>query len=233
MITWEIQDTKIAQFKGLSYDISAENSRNVIASLNIKLKAVNVGKTTLTGTTAEGKTVSCTIYVEPEMKVTAPVSIPDSDEITCKISLPKANKDYLDNYMKNLKHTIKNNDSTGSLTEDSFSYSISSDNTNASGILKVRASGSQGSADITFTSEGGFSKTVNVPIARDNISEYFVLRKDTNRFDHDHSTWGTADYSTDYLNLLLNMQSKHPVISKNRLLKRRGRGFKENFRFSR
>lgn len=54
------------------------------------------------------------------MKVTAPVSIPDSDEIICKISLPKANKDYLDNYMKNLKHTIKNNDSTGSLTEDSF-----------------------------------------------------------------------------------------------------------------
>ena len=132
LITWEIQDTKIAQFKGLSYDISAENSRNVIASLNIKLKAVNVGKTTLTGTTAEGKTVSCTIYVEPEMKVTAPVSIPDSDEIICKISLPKANKDYLDNYMKNLKHTIKNNDSTGSLTEDSFSYSISSDNTSAS-----------------------------------------------------------------------------------------------------
>ena len=217
LITWEIQDTKIAQFKGLSYDISAENSRNVIASLNIKLKAVNVGKTTLTGTTAEGKTVSCTIYVEPEMKVTAPVSIPDSDEIICKISLPKANKDYLDNYMKNLKHTIKNNDSTGSLTEDSFSYSISSDNTSASGILKVRASGSQGSADITFTSEGGFSKTVNVPIARDNISDYFVLRKDTNRFDHNPSTWGTADYSTDYLDLLLNMQSKHPVISKNRL----------------
>ena len=217
LITWEIQNTKIAQFKGFTYDISAENTRNVIASLNIKLKAVNVGKTTLTGTTAEGETASCTIYVEPEMKITAPVSIPDSDEIICKISLPEANKDYLDNYMKNLKYTIKNNDSTGSLTEDSFSYSISSDNTSASGTLKVTASGSQGSADITFTSEGGFSKTVNVPIARDNISDYFVLRKDTNRFAHNPSTWGTADYSTDYLDLLLNMQSKHPVISKNRL----------------
>ena len=107
-IKWTNSNSEVATVSGLDTGIADTGNNKV--SVMATVKALNVGTTTIEGTSPDGRKASFTINVEPEIKAISSLSISKTKEIeTFTISINNPDDNYLANYVNSLDIQMNNN----------------------------------------------------------------------------------------------------------------------------
>ncbi len=124
----------------------------------INLLTYDVGSTVITGTSVDGRKASVEVEVEPELSsVKNSINISKETLVTlCSVKLERANKNYLESFMKGLKAT-----SEGAVTVRDTRYIISEDGKSAEFSGYVNMIGTE-EGYVICTSKGG--QTVKLPV---------------------------------------------------------------------
>lgn len=157
LIKWESSNPSVAEIdqKSIGLIVSQDGSSG---SGWINLLTYDVGKTVITGTSVDGRKASVEVEVEPELS-----SVKNSINISketlvglCSVKLERANKEYLESFMKGLKAT-----SEGTVTVRDTRYIISEDGKSAEFSGYVNMIGTE-EGYVICTSKGG--QTVKLPV---------------------------------------------------------------------
>ena len=163
-IKWTVSDPEIIQIQDVSYDKN-KNVKGTTISIYLDIKATKPGNVTITGTTADGKTASATLYAEPEISLFQSTSSSGAkkDFFNCQVELNYDDKDYLEQFVKTLTVSGKNvNSEIGdvSISKESYGWLAKFD---------ITAIGT-GKTECTVRSPGGQFQTKSIDI--DNDSHY-------------------------------------------------------------
>ena len=209
-IKWESSNPFVAEIdqKSTGLIVSQDGSSG---SGWINLLTYDVGSTVITGTSVDGRKVSVEVEVEPELSlIKNSVSISKEALITlCFVKLEKANREYLEAFMKSLKTTVE-----GSVTIRDTRYIISEDGKSAEFAGYVNVGIEEG--NVLCTSKGG--QTVRLQISKKSsavtVPDYnyeAVLKKWMN----DKGTENSINYLTgdkNYLNTLMVAQTENSYL---------------------
>ena len=156
-IKWESSNPSVAEIdqKSTGLIVSQDGSSG---SGWINLLTYDVGKTVITGTSVDGRKASVEVEVEPELSsVKNSINISKETLVTlCSVKLERANKNYLESFMKGLKATSK-----GAVTVRDIRYIISEDGKSAEFSGYVNMIGTE-EGYVICTSKGG--QTVKLPV---------------------------------------------------------------------
>ena len=156
-IKWESSNPSVAEIdqKSTGLIVSQDGSSG---SGWINLLTYDVGKTVITGTSVDGRKASVEVEVEPELSsVKNSINISKETLVTlCSVKLERANKEYLESFMKGLKAT-----SEGAVTVRDTRYIISEDGKSAEFSGYVNMIGTE-EGYVICTSKGG--QTVKLPV---------------------------------------------------------------------
>ena len=156
-IKWESSNPPVAEIdqKSTGLIVSQDGSSG---SGWINLLTYDVGKTVITGTSVDGRKASVEVEVEPELiSVKNSINISKETLVTlCSVKLERANKEYLESFMKGLKAT-----SEGAVTVRDTRYIISEDGKSAEFSGYVNMIGTE-EGYVICTSKGG--QTVKLPV---------------------------------------------------------------------
>ena len=97
-IKWTVSDPSVVAVEGISSSYN-KNINGTSISIYLNLKALSLGKTIITGTLPDGKTATVECYSEPMVNLTKNSS---GTKFTCSAKIYSDNKDYLNDFMKNL-----------------------------------------------------------------------------------------------------------------------------------
>ena len=209
-IKWESSNPFVAEIdqKSTGLIVSQDGSSG---SGWINLLTYDVGSTVITGTSVDGRKASVEVEVEPELSlIKNSVSISKEALITlCFVKLEKANREYLEAFMKSLKTTVE-----GSVTIRDTRYIISEDGKSAEFAGYVNVGIEEG--NVLCTSKGG--QTVRLQISKKSsavtVPDYnyeAVLKKWMN----DKGTENSINYLTgdkNYLNTLMVAQTENSYL---------------------
>ena len=209
-IKWESSNPSVAKIDQKSTGLIVSQDGNS-GSAWINLLTYDVGKTVITGTSVDGRKASVEVEVEPELSlIKNSVSISKEALITlCFVKLEKANREYLEAFMKSLKTTVE-----GSVTIRDTRYIISEDGKSAEFAGYVNVGIEEG--NVLCTSKGG--QTVRLQISKKSsavtVPDYnyeAVLKKWMN----DKGTENSINYLTgdkNYLNTLMVAQTENSYL---------------------
>ena len=209
-IKWESSNPFVAEIDQKSTGLIVNQDGNS-GSAWINLLTYDVGKTVITGTSVDGRKASVEVEVEPELNLAQnSISISKEALVTlCSVKLKKANKEYLESFMKSLKTTVE-----GSVTIRDTRYIISEDGKSAEFAGYVNVGIEEG--DVLCTSKGG--QTVRLQISKKSsavtVPDYnyeAVLKKWMN----DKGTENSINYLTgdkNYLNTLMVAQTENSYL---------------------
>ena len=209
-IKWESSNPSVAKIDQKSTGLIVSQDGNS-GSAWINLLIYDVGKTVITGTSVDGRKASVEVEVEPELSlIKNSVSISKEALITlCFVKLEKANREYLEAFMKSLKTTVE-----GSVTIRDTRYIISEDGKSAEFAGYVNVGIEEG--NVLCTSKGG--QTVRLQISKKSsavtVPDYnyeAVLKKWMN----DKGTENSINYLTgdkNYLNTLMVAQTENSYL---------------------
>ena len=156
-IKWESSNPFVAEIdqKSTGLIVSQDGSSG---SGWINLLTYDVGKTVITGTSVDGRKTSVEVEVEPELSsVKNSINISKETLVTlCSVKLERANKEYLESFMKGLKAT-----SEGAVTVRDTRYIISEGGKSAEFSGYVNMVGTE-EGYVICTSKGG--QTVKLPV---------------------------------------------------------------------
>ena len=209
-IKWESSNPSVAEIDQKSTGLIVSQDGNS-GSGWINLLTYDVGSTVITGTSVDGRKASVEVGVEPELSlIKNSVSISKEALITlCFVKLEKANREYLEAFMKSLKTTVE-----GSVTIRDTRYIISEDGKSAEFAGYVNVGIEEG--NVLCTSKGG--QTVRLQISKKSsavtVPDYnyeAVLKKWMN----DKGTENSINYLTgdkNYLNTLMVAQTENSYL---------------------
>lgn len=209
-IKWESSNPSVAEIDQKSTGLIVSQDGNS-GSGWINLLTYDVGSTVITGTSVDGRKASVEVEVEPELSlIKNSVSISKEALITlCFVKLEKANREYLEAFMKSLKTTVE-----GSVTIRDTRYIISEDGKSAEFAGYVNVGIEEG--NVLCTSKGG--QTVRLQISKKSsavtVPDYnyeAVLKKWMN----DKGTENSINYLTgdkNYLNTLMVAQTENSYL---------------------
>ena len=209
-IKWESSNPSVAEIdqKSTGLIVSQDGSSG---SGWINLLTYDVGKTVITGVSVDGRKASVEVEVEPELSsVKNSINISKETLVTlCSVKLERANKEYLESFMKGLKAT-----SEGAVTVRDTRYIISEDGKSAEFAGYVNVGIEEG--NVLCTSKGG--QTVRLQISKKSsavtVPDYnyeAVLKKWMN----DKGTENSINYLTgdkNYLNTLMVAQTENSYL---------------------
>lgn len=186
-IKWTNSNPEVATVSGLDTGIAdtGNNRVSVMATVN----ALNVGSTTIEGTSPDGRKASFTINVEPEIKANTGKTISNETDLSVfSVTLNKPNKSYLQSFMNGIKTFYEFEDGLASFDISSPTIRISNDGLSAT--LSYHLIPKQ-SGNVTFTAQSSTGQKTNCSVTNniETIDSFFRLNVDTNQFRH---------YSTDY-----------------------------------
>lgn len=174
-IKWTNSNPDIATVSGL--DTGVADTGNNKVSVMATVKALNVGTTTIEGTSPDGRKASFTINVEPEIISGGSYQISRESEVTlCKIQLNSPNFEYLNDFAS--KITIKSNNN-GIFSVKDKTTKISDDYMSATIIYKLLPE-EKGSVIFSISSQLGQEVKTTV----DSVSKTFICEQDGNSFTH-------------------------------------------------
>ena len=209
-IKWESSDSSVAEVDQKSTGLIVSQDGNS-GSTWINLLTYDVGKTVITGTSVDGRKASLEVEVEPELNLAQnSISISKEALVTlCSVKLKKANKEYLESFMKGLKTTVE-----GTVSVRDTRYIISEDGKSAEFAGYVNVSTEDGY--IICKSKGG--QTVRLRISRKssavtvpNYNYEAVLKKWMN----DEGTENSINYlisNKNYINTLMVSQTENSYL---------------------
>ena len=156
-IKWESSNPSVAEIDQKSTGLIVSQDGNS-GSGWINLLTYDVGSTVITGTSVDGRKASVEVEVEPELSsVKNSINISKETLVTlCSVKLERANKNYLESFMKGLKAT-----SEGTVTVRDTRYIISEDGKSAEFSGYVNMIGTE-EGYVICTSKGG--QTVKLPV---------------------------------------------------------------------
>ncbi len=156
-IKWESSNPSVAEIdqKSAGLIVSQDGSSG---SGWINLLTYDVGRTVISGTSVDGRKASVAVEVEPELSpVNNSINISKETLVPlCSVKLEKANKEYLESFMKGL--SVANE---GAVTVRDTRYAISEDGKSAEFSAYVDLIGTE-EGYVICTSKGG--QTVKVPV---------------------------------------------------------------------
>ena len=157
LIKWESSNPSVAEIDQKSTGLIVSQDGNS-GSGWINLLTYDVGSTVITGTSVDGRKASVEVEVEPELSsVKNSINISKETLVTlCSVKLERANKNYLESFMKGLKATSK-----GAVTVRDIRYIISEDGKSAEFSGYVNMIGTE-EGYVICTSKGG--QTVKLPV---------------------------------------------------------------------
>lgn len=157
LIKWESSNPSVAEIDQKSTGLIVSQDGNS-GSGWINLLTYDVGSTVITGTSVDGRKASVEVEVEPELSsVKNSINISKETLVTlCSVKLERANKNYLESFMKGLKAT-----SEGAVTVRDTRYIISEDGKSAEFSGYVNMIGTE-EGYVICTSKGG--QTVKLPV---------------------------------------------------------------------
>ena len=129
-IKWTNSNPDIATVSGL--DTGVADTGNNKVSVMATVKALNVGITTIEGTSPDGRKASFTINVEPEIKTNSGKTINNETDLAVfTVALNKPNKSYLQSFMNGIKASYEFKDGLASFDVSSPTVSIGDDGLSA------------------------------------------------------------------------------------------------------
>ena len=209
-IKWESSNPSVAEIdqKSTGLIVSQDDSSG---SGWINLLTYDVGRTVITGTSVDGRKASVEVEVEPELGIAKnSVSILKETLVTlCSVKLERANKEYLESFMKSLKATVE-----GSVTIRDTRYIISEDGKLAEFAGYVNVGTEDGY--VICTSKGGQAVRLRInrktsTVAVPNYNYEAVLKKWMN----DEGTENSINYlisNKNYINTLMVSQTENSYL---------------------
>ena len=210
-IKWESSNPFVAEIdqKSTGLIVSQDGSSG---SGWINLLTYDVGKTVITGTSVDGRKTSVEVEVEPELSsVKNSINISKETLVTlCSVKLERANKEYLESFMKGLKAT-----SEGAVTVRDTRYIISEDGKSAEFSGYVNMIGTE-EGYVICTSKGGQAVRLQISrktstVAVPNYNYEAVLKKWMN----DEGTENSINYlisNKNYINTLMVSQTENSYL---------------------
>ncbi len=156
-IKWESSNPSVAEIDQKNAGLIVSQDGNS-GSGWINLLTYDVGRTVISGTSVDGRKTSVAVEVEPELSpVNNSINISKETLVPlCSVKLEKANKEYLESFMKGLSVA-----SEGAVTVRNTRYAISEDGKSAEFSAYVDLIGTE-EGYVICTSKGG--QTVKVPV---------------------------------------------------------------------
>ncbi len=163
-ITWKSSDTSIAEVGNVSYTNSEDEKS---ALIDVEIIGHKIGKATITGTTADGRTAEAVVSVEPKLQSLNHGTIFSPTTIKYKISTESDNKEYFEEFVSSLNYDISAINSVG-ISVDSTEYIISSNGKNAVYIINVTPTLNLTDNIIKLQSAYGQSADIKVRVQKKN-----------------------------------------------------------------
>ena len=221
-IKWTNSNPEVATVSGL--DTGIADTGNNKASVMATVKALNVGTTTIEGTSPDGRKASFVINVEPEIKASSVKALNKKTDLTVfSIALNTSNQNYLQNFVNQLNLNYKFNGPVSFNVEgpktrfsnDGRSVDIiyNLQPTQGGSVVFSAASSHDQTVSLTINSKVNYS--LNIEWGKDNfsfenkISDLPLIRLDNGdyNFNMDYSLFNHLDFlPSDILAMKNNLQ---------------------------
>lgn len=178
-IKWTNSNSSIATVSGLDTGIADTGNNKV--SVMATVKALNVGSTTIEGTSPDGRKASFTINVEPEIKSNGVYQISEETDITlCTININTPDYEYLNTYAPKLTIVA---DVNGIFSVKNKTTKIYNNNKSADIIYRLCPE-TEGTVTYTISNSYGKVAQTSITSSKPSINRNFICNINGNRFRH-------------------------------------------------
>lgn len=201
-IKWSSSDSSIAEVDQSTAKYIDNPDKNSTHG-KINLLTYDAGEVTITGTSPDGRIAEIQVNIEPKLEVknsSLTISKETSVEVF-EVKLKKANKKYLETFMKNL--ILGSTGSSISITKKS--YEISEDGKTAKLILTCKPNGTGEKNVITCSTAGGQKISMQIGVIESNKVSDYDYSSQLDRWLKDEGTSNSMAYLSKNENFVNSM----------------------------